>query len=105
MRLPETFKTWKRGSCIAAAIFLHHSMRESDAIVEGYISFASGKGQTHTWLEISGKRVDPTFSQFRRFKGYPKASYREVRRRSPEKFNNIIANQSLFWEHEIQQFL
>ena len=58
------------GSCMAVAEFLTRSFLENGihdfGVSAGYVQFSDSSfdGHQHTWIEINGKRIDPSKVQF-----------------------------------------
>jgi hypothetical protein len=106
IEVPEGVQVWKRGSCVPVAMLcLQHLVYPRDLVVEGYVRFRSD-WQEHTWMEIDGKIFDPTFIQFRRFKGYPRAE-RKIKNTFPPPYYKQqveFAMLDRMWRERVQLF-
>lgn len=104
--IPASVKCGRRGSCVPVALFCLPQLVESrDFVVEGWVSFGTGK-QEHTWMLVDGKVFDPSLAQFRRFKSYaagPAYTARVVW--SPSEVRRIWAStKSDWWRRRLSTF-
>lgn len=83
----------KSGSCLLAARMITKDFLKSGVnnfkVIEGYVN-CGGVRRQHTWIEIEGIKVDPTFIQFYKYSKEPKYSDKIKQKISPKEYLNPL---------------
>jgi hypothetical protein len=105
--IPVSIRCSRRGSCVAAALYCVPQLAEGqDLILQGYVSFGSGREQEHTWMQVEGVIFDPTVIQFRRFKHFSDGpNYVCVRSMRPSEYRaSWLSLKSTWWRERLEFF-
>jgi hypothetical protein len=81
----------KGGTCMAFATWFTKNATKKGikdfTVVEGYVQYKNEKHwRQHTWIEMNGEKIDPTFDQFSHYPDKPSYVSKVKARYTPEEY-------------------